>query len=417
MKRIFLLSVTFVLLQTSLSAQDFFNKDFNYKKTGYRNVITTAVPFLMIAPDSRSGSLGDIGAATSADAASQQHNPSKYVFNKNVFGISFSYSPWLHQLVRDINLLHLAGYYKVTRMDAIGFSLHYFGLGEIQFTDEWGNLMGIQKPNEFAIDFTYSRKLAEVFSMAITPRFIYSDLTAGQFMGGIETNPGLAGAADVSLFYEQDFKYTGIHNSTLRFGLNISNIGNKIKYSDYSDQRDFIPTNLKLGLGYTVELDEYNSIALSFDLNKLLVPTRPIYYNPRDTAGPNGERIIALPRKNPKDPNKLGVAEGMIRSFYDAPGGFREEMREINFGIGFEYAYRDLLFVRAGYFYENPWKGGRQYLTCGAGIKYSIIGVDMAYLFPTTGAHHPLESTLRFTLTFDLVSFEKDDIKKQGKLN
>jgi len=411
MKRFFLLLVTFVLLQNFLLAQEPYNPLRDYKKP-YQNVITTAVPFLMIPCDSRSGSLGDIGVATSADAASQHHNPSKYVFNKGLFGISFSYSPWLAKIVDDVNLLYMAGYYKITRMDAIGFSLRYFGLGEITFTDEWGTIRGVQKPNEFAIDFTYSRKLIDVLSIAITPRFIYSDLTAGQTVGGVESSPGLAGAADLSLFYEQDFKFSGLHNSTLRFGLNISNMGNKITYANYSEHRDFIPTNLKLGLGYTMELDEYNSIAVSFDLNKLLVPTRPIYWS-KDSILPGGDvgRPIALG----KDPN-VSVAQGMIQSFYDAPGGFREEMREINFGIGVEYAYRKLLFVRAGYFYENKCKGGRQYLTFGAGIKYSIIGVDMAYLFTTTRNHHPLENTLRFTLTFDLVSFEKEDIKNQGKL-
>jgi len=409
MKRIFLLSITIVLLQNFMLAQPFDPlKDYTQ---GYLNTITTAVPFLMITPDSRSGSMGDIGAATSADAASQHANPSKYVFNKNLFGISFSYSPWLKKIVNDVNLLYMSGYYKPTRMDAIGFSLRYFGLGEIYFTDEWGNLTGIQKPNEFAIDFTYARKLSEVFSIAITPRFIYSDLTAGQMVGGMGSYPGLAGAADLSLFYEEDFKYSGIHNSTLRFGLNISNMGNKIKYSDYSNQRDFIPTNLRLGLGYTVDLDEYNSISLSFDLNKLLVPTKPIYTDSTIVVDNEVKKVIGAG----KDPN-VSVAQGMIQSFYDAPGGFKEEMREINIGIGFEYTYRNLLFVRTGYFYENKWKGGRQYLTFGAGIKYSIIGVDMAYLFTTTRNNHPLESTLRFTLTFDLVSFEKDDIKNQRKL-
>ena len=411
MKRISLLLLTLALLQNSLSAQQF-DPQKDYTK-GYLNTITTAVPFLMIAPDSRSGSLGDIGVATSADATSQQHNPSKYVFNKNVFGISFSYSPWLSKLVNDVNLLYMAGYYRISKMDAIGFSLRYFGLGEITFTNDWGHIMGTQKPNEFAIDFTYSRKLIDVLSIAITPRFIYSDLTAGQNVGQMDSYPGLAGAADLSLFYEQDFKLpnSSIHNSTLRFGLNISNMGNKIKYSNSTDQRDFIPTNLKLGLGYTLEFDEYNSFALSFELNKLLVPTKPIYS--RDTLLPNNEagRIIALG----KDPN-VSVPQGMIQSFYDAPGGFKEEMREINFGVGLEYAYRDLLFVRMGYFYENKWKGGRQYLTFGAGIKYSIIGIDMAYLFTTTRNHHPLENTLRFTLTFDLVSFDGEDIKNQRKL-
>ena len=377
------------------------------------NTITTAVPFLQVAPDSRAGAMGDMGVATSADANSQHHNPSKYVFNKNKFGISISYSPWLRKLVNDINLLYLGTYWKITDNDALSFSLRYFSLGDIQFTDNYGAPMGNQKPNEFAIDLGYSRKLIDELSIAITPRFIYSNLTAGQYVEGQETNAGLAGAADVSLFYEQDFDLGKSNmNSTLRAGLNISNIGNKISYSSGTLRRDFLPTNLRLGISYAVDFDEYNTLMAGVEVNKLLVPTPPEYQ-----VDSNG-RIVYDAANNPiiargKNPD-VSVAQGIFQSFADAPGGVAEEFREVNWSVGLEYSYRKLLFVRAGYFFEHPTKGNRQFITVGAGIHYSIFGLDVAYLF-TVDQHHPLENTLRFSLTFDFASFKKDDNKNQGR--
>ena len=378
------------------------------------NAITTAVPFLSIAPDSRAGAMGDIGCATSADANSQSYNPAKYVFNENRFGFSVSYSPWLRQLVNDINLAYLAGYWRITDMDAIGMSLRYFSLGDIEFMDEQGQLMSTQNPNEFAIDFTYSRKLIDELSIAITPRFIYSNLTAGQFVGGEETKAGLAGAADISLFYEQDFDAKGLENSTLRAGLCISNMGNKMSYSSGTLRRDFLPTNLKIGLGYEMDFDGYNKLAITGELNKLLVPTNPVYAHDSVTG-----YIIYDAAGNPvieagMDP-EVSVPQGMIQSFYDAPGGFKEEMREIMWALGAEYSYRNLFFVRLGYFHESQYKGNRQFLSVGAGIKYSIFGIDVSYLVATK-QYHPLANTLRFTLNFDFVSANKNEIKQQGKL-
>ena len=378
------------------------------------NAITTAVPFLSIAPDSRAGAMGDIGCATSADANSQSYNPAKYVFNENQFGFSVSYSPWLRQLVNDINLAYLAGYWRITDMDAIGMSLRYFSLGDIEFMDEQGQLMSTQNPNEFAIDFTYSRKLIDELSIAITPRFIYSNLTAGQFVGGEETKAGLAGAADISLFYEQDFDAKGLENSTLRAGLCISNMGNKMSYSSGTLRRDFLPTNLKIGLGYEMDFDGYNKLAITGELNKLLVPTNPVYAHDSVTGyiiyDAAGNPVIAAG----KDPD-VSVPQGMIQSFYDAPGGFKEEMREIMWALGAEYSYRNLFFVRLGYFHESQYKGNRQFLSVGAGIKYSIFGIDVSYLVATK-QYHPLANTLRFTLNFDFVSANKNEIKQQGKL-
>jgi len=298
-------------------------------------------------------------------------------------------------------------------MDAIAMSLRYFSLGNIEFMDPNGDWISTQNPNEFAIDFTYSRKLIDQLSIAITPRFIYSNLTAGQFVGGEETKAGLAGAADISLFYEQDFKVKRLNNSTLRAGLCISNIGNKMSYSSGTLRRDFLPTNLKLGIGYELDFDGYNKLAINGEINKLLVPTNPIYLT--DSMGhiiynEAGDPVIEY-GMNPD----VSVPQGMIQSFYDAPGGFREEMREIMFAVGAEYSYRDLFFFRLGFFHESQYKGNREFITVGAGIKYTVFGIDVSYLIATK-QYHPLANTLRFTLNLDFVSTNKNEIKKQGRL-
>ncbi len=409
MKKVFfLLSVMIVILSSHSFAQ-------NNALGRQLNTITTGVPFLQIAPESRGGALADMGAATSADVNSQAYNPAKYVFSDNIFGISISYSPWLHNLHLDdgINLAYLSGYYKATEMDAIGFSLRYFNLGSIMFTED--GIVGVDyNPNEFAIDFTYNRKLIDQLSIAMTPRFIYSNLTLGQYVSGQETKPGLAGAADISLFYEQDFRAKGLSNSTLRAGLNISNLGSKIRYSSGTTRREFLPANLRLGVGYEMDFDGYNKLALTGEVNKLLVPTQPIYAE--DSAGrpiydEYGNRQIAR-GYNPD----VSVPQGLIQSFYDAPGGFREEMQEIAWALGAEYSYRNLFFFRAGYFHESKYKGNRQFMTLGVGLKYNIFNIDVSYLFATNGQTNPLANTLRFTLSFDFASFNKGEIKNQGKL-
>lgn len=378
------------------------------------NTITTAVPFLQIAPDSRAGGLADMGCATSADVNSVAYNPAKTVFNNDVFGIGLSYSPWLHNLVSDINLLYLSTYYRITDMDAMALSLRYFSLGEIEFVDETGNKMSDQKPNEFSIDLTYSRKLIDQLSIAITPRFIYSNLTAKQFVAGEETKPGLAGAADLSFFYEQDFAAKGLENSTLRAGLNISNIGNKMSYSSGTLRRDFLPTNLRLGIGYEMAFDTYNKLAITGEINKLLVPTNPVYKT--DSLGriqyDENNNPVILSGRNPD----VSVPQGIFQSFYDAPGGIKEELSEVAWALGAEYSYRDLFFFRAGYFHESQYKGNRQFMTVGVGIKYNIFNIDVAYLITTNGQKHPLANTLRFSLSFNFASFDKNEIKNQGKL-
>jgi hypothetical protein len=293
--------------------------------------------------------------------------------------------------------------------------------------DEYGQFISNQNPNEFALDFTYSRRLIDQLSIAITPRFIYSNLTAGQYVGGEETKAGLAGAADLSLFYEQDFDVKAFENTTLRAGLCISNMGNKMSYSSGTLRRDFLPTNLKLGIGYEMNFDGYNKLTVNGEVNKLLVPTNPVYAT--DSLG----RIIYNEAGDPviqagKNPD-VSVPQGMIQSFFDAPGItvkdpsqyytgkaiFVEEMQEIMWALGAEYSYRDLFFFRLGYFHESQCKGNRQFVSFGAGIKYSVFGIDVSYLVAVK-QYHPLANTLRFTLNFDFVSTNKNELKQQGRL-
>jgi len=377
------------------------------------NTITTAAPFLLIAPDSRAGGMGDMGVATSADNYSQHHNPAKYVFNKDIFGIGIAYSPWLNKLVSDVHLAYLSTFWKITDNDAIAFSLRYFTLGEINFTNAEGIELYTANPNEFALDFTYSRKLTEIVSMAITPRFIYSNLGSGyqSQQHGIEMKAGLAGAVDISLFVNKGFRHStyGLKSSELMFGVNISNIGNKVSYTNEDVRRDFLPCNLRLGLSYAMSFDDYNKLAVGVEAGKLLVPTPSLRYKDSVTGdyiyyGNGGQNLY--------DINSI---VGIGRSFYGAPWGAAEKFREVVWSVGLEYSYRDLLFIRTGTFLESKYKGGRQFMTVGVGVKYSIFAVDVCYLFSFTQAH-PLENTLRFTLTFMLESFGKGQVKQQARL-
>ena len=376
--------------------------DYDEVLGGNLNTITTAVPFLLISPDSRSGAMGDVGVATTPDASSMHWNPAKLSFTRDDIGISVSIVPWLRELVPDINLQYIGGYYKLNENEAIGYELRYFSLGDITFTDISGNVIGQYKPNEMAIGSAYSRKLSRNFSLAISGRYIYSNLTGGQSAGGTETVAGQSIATDVSTFYTKPISIAN-KKSDLSFGMNISNIGNKISYTE-TITRDFIPINLRLGTDLTTKMDDYNKISLSFDLNKLLVPSPPLYNN-------DGEMIAG------KDPN-VAVVEGMFQSFGDAPGEidengnpvpgsiFKEEMREINISTGFEYWYANQFALRAGYFHEHDTKGGRKYLTFGSGVKYNVFALDFSYLISTSniGGSNPLANTMRFTLVFDLGS-------------
>lgn len=348
------------------------------------NNIFTAVPFLLITPDARSGSMGDGGVAVLPDANAMSINPSKLAFLDKSSGFAVSYSPWLKSLVPDINLAYLSGFYKLNASQALGASLRYFSLGQIQLTDINQQDLGIYSPNEFALDVSYARAFGESFSLGSSVRFIYSNLTSGQFSAGQETRPGTAAAMDVSAFYKKPTVVFG-KDAIVSGGINISNIGSKISYVDGGD-KSFLPTNLRLGGASTFLVDDYSQFTVSLDFNKLLVPTEPIY-------GTSGEILSG------RDPNR-SVPAGIFGSFSDAPGGFSEELKEISLAGGLEYWYNQQFALRAGYFYENPQKGDRRYMTLGAGLKYNVFNIDFGYLLANP-QKSPLANTLRFTLLFN----------------
>lgn len=367
------------------------------------NTITTAVPFLMIAPDARSGAMGDAGVSSTPDANSMHWNPAKYAFIEKDMGFSVSYSPWLRKLVNDINLAYLGFYKRIDDRQTVAATLLYFSLGDITFTDEMGNSLGTYRPNEFAIDGTYSRKLSNNLSGAVAARFIYSNLTQGQFVQGHETHAGTSIAADVSVYWQKEITMANL-DGLFAWGINISNIGAKISYTD-NVIKDFIPTNLRLGPSLTLDIDEYNTISFMVDVNKLLVPTPPIYKVNDST----GQQVVDPATGKPiilkgKDPD-VSVVSGMIQSFYDAPGGFSEEMREFSFAVGAEYWYDKQFALRAGFFYEDKTKGNRKFFTVGAGLRYNVFGLDFSYLIPLE-QHNPLENTLRFSLLFNFEGFK-----------
>ncbi len=371
------------------------------------NTITTAVPFLLIAPDSRSSAMGDVGAALSPDANSIHWNPSKLAFidDKEDFGFSISYSPWLRQLVNDINLAYLTGYKKIDKNSAVGFELRYFSLGNITFTDITGNTIRDFKPNEFAVGVNYSRKLSEKFSAGIAGRYINSNLTGGISTQGGETKAGRSVAVDVSGYYQGDQFKVGAMKAHMAYGMNISNIGAKMAYTDNAE-KDFLPTNLRLGTAFNMEIDDFNKLTIALDANKLLVPTQPAYVDE------NGVTTLY----SGTDPD-VGVASGIFQSFTDAPGvvlfddngeatgveagsKFKEELHEINLSLGAEYWYNDIFAVRTGYFHEHFTKGNRRFISLGAGVKYSSFQLDLSYLLALT-QNSPIANTVRFTLKFN----------------
>lgn len=384
------------------------------------NTITTAVPFLIISPDTRSGGMGEAGVAISPDANAIHWNPSKLAFAESDFEMSLSYSPWLRRLVKDMNLAYLSGYKKLDKNQAVGASLRFFSLGSIQFTDEQGNDIRLFEPTEFAIDGAYAIKLSERISGGMAARFIYSNLTGGVItQSGGESRPGTAFAVDVSAYYQNDDVRLGDMDAVVSAGLNISNIGSKMAYTTAAE-RDFIPINLRLGPALKLLLDDYNSLTFTVDANKLLVPTNPVYLT--DASGnfvtdANGNLEVASGR----DPN-VGVASGIFGSFGDAPGNVtiyddqtvevesgsitREELREINYAAGFEYWYADQFALRGGYFYEHPTKGARKFFTLGAGVKYNVFAFDFSYLIAAQN-QNPLANTLRFTLRLNMDGAER----------
>ncbi len=350
------------------------------------NVIQTVVPFLTIAPDSRAGAIGDAGVATSPDLYSMHWNPAKYAFIDGNGGFAMSYSPWLRALVPDINLALLTGYYRIDSKQVLAGSLMYSSLGEIQFTDDYGNYQSTHNPNEFSIDAAYSRLFSEHWSGGVALRFIYSNITGGQYVGSTETKAGTAFAADASAYYTTPLKL-GSKTGKISAGLNFSNIGSKMSYTSDEDP-DFIPMNMRLGTTFMVDLDRYNTIGISFDINKLLVPTPPVYEDGEIVAG--------------KDPN-VSVPVAIFQSFYDAPNGFGEEMHEISESIGIEYWYNQQFALRTGYYNQADCKGNMKYFTAGAGFRLSVFSLDFSYLIPIT-QNNPLARTLRFSLGFEFDS-------------
>jgi len=355
------------------------------------NAIQTVVPFLTIAPDSRSGAMGDVGVATTPDVYSQHWNVAKYAFIDGKAGVGISYSPWLRNLVPDINIAYLTGFYRIDNKQVASASLLYSSLGVVPFTNEFGDHERDFKPNELGFDLGYSRIFAENFSGGIAFRFIYSNLTGGSYSGNEATQPGISFAADISGYYHRDVNMFS-KDGELAFGLNFSNIGSKMSYSD-GQTSDFIPMNMRIGGSGTIELDEFNKLSLAIDFNKLLVPTPPVYDN-------DGEIIDG------KDPD-VSVPVAIFQSFYDAPDGFKEEIREITSSIGLEYWYNNQFALRTGYFHENASKGNRKYFTAGAGFKFKGFTIDFSYLMPTV-SNHPLARTLRFSLAFDIDALQSN---------
>jgi len=374
------------------------------------NTITTAVPFLLIAPDSRAGALGDAGVATSPDANSIHWNPAKMAFIEKEMGVSISYSPWLRQLVPDISLSYVSLYKKLGDDQTIGGSLRYFSLGDIKFTDDQGNPLGDFRPAEFAVDVAYARKLGDRFSGGIAARYIYSNLTGGIDVSGANTRAGTSFAVDVSGFYTNDDANLFGQDVIFNAGLNISNIGAKISYTDDAN-KDFIPINMKIGQSLAFVLDDYNTIAIITDVNKLLVPTPPIYQLD-ESGSPVLDPVTNEPViESGNDPN-VSVMSGIMQSFYDAPGGMSEELREYNLSAGIEYWYNKQFAVRTGYFHEHLTKGNRKYITVGAGLKMSVFSIDFSYLIATT-QQNPLANTMRFSLMFDFDAFKKQNTDEE----
>ena len=356
------------------------------------NPITTGVVSLGIVPDARGASMGDLGAATDPDANSQYWNPSKYAFAYSKAGVSISYTPWLRKLVNDIYLANLAGYWKLGQEDnqAVSASLRYFSLGEVSMTNDEGASINSINPFEMAFDLGYSRKLSESFSMGVALRYIYSDLAFDESSSSDDTKGASAFAADISGYYTT-YPIVGRNECQWSLGFNISNIGSKMSYNG-GNEPAFLPTNLRLGTMFMFPLADYHSLALSVDVNKLLVPAKPRLTDFEDQIAYED----AL-----QDWKDMSPIAGVFNSFTDAPGGAKEELREINYSIGAEYNYNQQFFLRGGYYHESTYKGNLQYFGLGAGFALNIVRLDAAYMIATAQSS-PLDQTLRFSLTFDM---------------
>lgn len=397
MRNRFLVLIAFVFI-FKLNAQETIVFD------NQTSVITTGVPFLLIASDARAAALGDMGVATSVDAFSQNWNPSKYTFSTFKSGIGVSYTPYLSKLVNDIFLGNLTYYNRLNERSAFAASFKYFSLGEIEITDLTGTVLENVKPNEFAIDATYSLRLGDQFAMAVTGRYLTSDLK----INAVDPDSGSASsfAVDISGFYQSEENAYSDFNGRWRAGFALQNIGPKIKYDD-AGRENFLPTTMRLGGGFDFIFDEYNKLSVTAEIAKLLVPSPPIYgfediIQEGDTE-PNGTQDVNEPTiiVEGKDPD-VSFISGIFQSFGDAPGGFSEELKEFTWALSAEYLYQDSFAIRAGFFNESEDKGARKFFGLGAGFKYNVANIDLSYLFSASKVQSPLEGTLRFSLSFNL---------------
>lgn len=356
------------------------------EKTDIFNPERNSVTSQTIAPDARAAGMGDVGAATDPDVNSQYWNPAKYPFCISRAGVALNYTPWLRQLVNDMDLAYLAGYYRIGDYSAVSASLRYFSLGEVNMSEEVGGMT--ISPYEMSVDVAYSLMLSEKFSIAAAVRWIYSDIT---YDYTDDTTPGSAFGADLALYY-QDYVMLGERECQLGLGLNISNIGSKINFGS-DENSEFIPTNMRLGASLMVPVDEYNRFTIAADANKMLVPTYPLQED--------GESTEDYQQRVQKDYYDISSISGIFKSFGDAPGGFKEELQEIRWSVGAEYVYNDKFSLRAGYHHESENKGNRKYFTFGAGFRMSAFSLDCGYVWATAKSN-PLDQTLRFTLAFDM---------------
>lgn len=380
-----------------------------YQANAQENVITTGVPFLLVAADARSAGMADNGVATSTDAFSQQWNPAKYAFALTKQGFSLSYTPYLVELVNDISLSQVTYYNKINERSAFGTSFRYFSVGEIELRTDIDAPVYIVKPAEYAFDLSYSLKLSELFSMSVQGMYINSSLAIPS--DGQDNGSATSFAFGIAGYYKSEEIAYNDFNGRWRAGFNFQNMGPKINYDlskDTNAGANFLPAQMKLGGGFDFILDDYNKVALNLEIDKLLVPTPPALVEPSDLDG-NGvidsAEIAQASEENAQnyiDYNNIGWFQGMIESFYDAPGGFSEELQELTYSLGTEYKYQDSFAFRMGYFYESPQKGARTFFSLGAGFEYNIMKIDVSYLFSTSNVSNPLENTLRFSLSFAL---------------
>jgi len=385
MKKILLIALSLLGLQT-------------VKAQTNDRVITTGVPFLTIAADARAAGMADQGVATSADVYSQQWNPAKYAFALKEHGLSFSYTPYLTNIANDISLGQVTYYNRINERSAFAGSLRYFGLGDIELRQDPSEPATVRSPNELAVDLSYALKLDEQFSMAIAGRFISSNLRIPESMSGGSSSAANTFAFDIAAYYQSEEIAFDDFNGRFRGGLNLQNLGPKISYDDDPNlSSNFLPSTMRLGGGFDFIFDEYNKVGVNVELAKLLVPT------PQELSDKNGDGVLddsdqAIINKEYNDTNWVS---GVFKSFGDAPGGFKEELKEVTYSVGAEYTYQDSFAFRLGYFNEDKSKGARKFFSLGAGFKYSVVKIDVSYLFSASQVRNPLENTLRFSLSFN----------------